>query len=240
MRYLATMLILMAGHVWAQAGELYDAKVTDRTSVTDPAKLIKFAEGQWLAFSLPARDGVRSPCCWKGRWNRMGEVGCALVRKHESYGTRSDSPLTDKVIVYAQIQQGEVARMRVVGEYCPVDAAGEQVVWMGSIDNSVGLEWLDATARSPARGAAAESALHALALHGSVEAGRRLYALAVEPDNALSEEAIFWLGEVDGRMLLELAKDEQHSREVRRQALFWMANSEDENVVETLVELLTR
>lgn len=83
-------------------------------------------------------------------------------------------------------------------------------------------------------------ALHALALHRSVDAGQRLYSIAVEPGNPLSKEAIFWLGEVDGQMLLELARNRQYSREVRRQALFWMANSDDEDTVETLIELLTR
>ena len=56
----------------------------------------------------------------------------------------------------------------------------------------------------------------------------------------LSEEAIFWLGEVNGQMLLKLARNEQHSREVRRHTLFWMANSDDEDTVEGLMELLTR
>ena len=44
-------LALISGQVFAQAGELYDADVTEKTAINDPAKAIKQAEGQWLAFS---------------------------------------------------------------------------------------------------------------------------------------------------------------------------------------------
>jgi HEAT repeat protein len=60
----------------------------------------------------------------------------------------------------------------------------------------------------------------------------------------LAEEAVFAISQLPGetgtRMLLELAKDEQKPREVRRQALFWLANSDDENAVAALADLLTR
>ena len=49
---LGVSLALYAGQGWAQAGELYDAVVTDNTSIADPAKAIEKAESQWLAFSI--------------------------------------------------------------------------------------------------------------------------------------------------------------------------------------------
>ena len=94
-RGMGLSLAVFSSVALAQVGELYDANVTERTTITNPAKVIKAAEGQWLAFSLPVIEGTRSPCCWKGKWNVTGEVGCSLESTHQSYGMNSKSPLAD-------------------------------------------------------------------------------------------------------------------------------------------------
>jgi HEAT repeat protein len=300
------------------------------------------ANGQWLAFTMPVLQGTRSPCCWKGQWgnhgtgneNGMGEVGCSLGKKHQSYGTQSDSALTDNVIVYTRIKNGEAQSMRVVGESCPVDAGGAKVTWIGGVQEDASLDWLESIAESE------DSALYALALHRSTDASNRLQTLAMTENGELSEEAVFWLGEARGNagfealkqllddlpdgktrrqinfalaqndsaaaadllqqisesdrnakqrsdamfwlaqeypqrakplllevvhseqdeelleqavfaisqlpddtgseILLDLARDEKAPRTVRRQALFWLANSDDDKTVAALTELLTR
>ena len=177
---------MAADHAWSEVGGLTGADVTDRTSISDPASVMKHAapehaavqngEGQWIAFSLPVLDETRSPCCWKGRWNGFGEAGCSLERKHESYGTRSDSPLADEFP-----QRSQVLLLEVIGS---------------------------------------------------------------EKDEEVLEQAVFAItqlpGDTGSQMLLDLASDDQYPREVRRQALFWLANSEDENAVAALTELLIR
>lgn len=339
-KWLCLALIILSSHSWARVGELYNAQVTDSTSVTNPADAMEAADGQWLAFSLPALAGSRSPCCWKGKWNGKGEAGCSLERTHQSYGTRSDSPLADNVIVLGQIREGRVHDLRVVGESCPVEANGAQVTWIGGVDNVAGLDWLEDTARSDREDLVGDSALFALALHRSPQAGQRLYTLAKETESDLSEEAIFWLGETRGeqgfkilkqllaelprgdtrrainfalaenntaeaadllfqisksdsdpeqrgeamfwlaeeypqqaqgwllevietekdedvleqavfaisqlpggmgdQLLLEIARNDQASRAVRRQAIFWLAQSDNDSSVAALTELLTR
>ena len=217
-------------------GELYNAEVTGNTSVTNPAKAMKAAEGQWLAFSLPVQDGTRSPCCWKGKWNGTGEAGCSLESKHQSYGTRSDSPLTETVIVFSEIRDGNVLDLRVVGESCPVDANGARVTWIGSVDDSAGLDWLEAVARSGQD----DSALYALALHQNSRAGQRLYSLAKETEGDLSEEAIFWLGESRGKegfkvlrqLLAELPRGDE-----RRAINFALAQNDTPEAAELLFEI---
>ena len=150
---------------------MFNAEVSERTSVANPAKVMKSAEGQWLAFSIPARADTHSPCCWTGKWNGMGEVGCSLEARHQSYGARSDSPLADKLIVFGQIREGEVHKLRVVGESCPVDANGAQVTWIGDVSVAGGLDWLESAARSDSRKSAGGSALFAMALHRDPGAG---------------------------------------------------------------------
>ena len=338
--WLGILLTVFAAQAWAQVGELVNAEVIDRTTLSDPAEAMEAAEGQWLAFEVPAMGGTRSPCCRKGQWNATGEVGCSLENRHQSYGTHSGFPLTDSVIVFSEIRDGQVYRLRVVGETCPVEGNGATVHWLGDVDSKAGLDWLHALAGADSHDRAGAQALHALALHASERAGERLQSLALEADNDLAEEAIFWLGEAraekgfkllknllsklpdgdrrrsinfalsqnntapaaelllaisksdhdpeqragamfwlaqeypqqakgwllevveteqdedvleravfaisqlpdgDGdRLLLQLARNEQVPRHVRRQALFWLANSDNDDSIAALAELLAR
>lgn len=240
MNLLALSLAVFSFHAYAQVGELFNAEVIENTSVINPAKVMKAAEGQWLAFSLPALEGTRSPCCWKGRWNGNGEIGCSLENRHQSYGTRSDAPLAENVIVFGEIRKGQVHNLRVVGESCPVEGDGAQVTWIGKVDNKAGLDWLESIVLSDQRESAGDSALYALALHGSADASERLYELAKEPQGDVSEEAIFWLGEAraeDGfkqleRLLAELPKGER-----RRAINFALSQNDTAEAAELLFEI---
>jgi len=239
-KWLSLVLVILSSHSWAQVGELYNAEVTNNTSVTNPANAMDAADGQWLAFSLPVMAGSRSPCCWKGKWNGMGKAGCSLESEHRSYGTRSDSPLADKVIVLSQVRAGRVHDLHVFGESCPVDANGAQVMWIGSVDNTAGLNWLEETARSDREDSVGDSALFALALHRSPEAGQRLYNLAKETESDLSEQAIFWLGENRGEQgfkKLEQLLAELPSGATRRAINFALAQNNTAEAADLLFEI---
>lgn len=239
-QWLILALVVLSGHAWAQAGALYNADVTANTAATDPAKMINAAEGQWLAFSLPAQEGTRSPCCWKGKWSGMGEAGCSLEKRHQSYGTRSDSPLADNVIVFSQIRESKVHDLRVVGEACPVDAAGARVTWIGNVDDTAGLDWLEDTARSARGEQVGGSALFAIALHRSPAAGQRLYSLAKDTKGNLTGEAIFWLGESRGEQGFELLKQllaELPKGKARREINFALAQNDTQAAADLLFEI---
>lgn len=166
----------------------------------------------------------------------MGEVGCSLQSTHQSYGTRSDSPLADNVIIFGEVRKGQVHDLRVVGAACPVDGDGEQVTWIGNVDDTAGLDWLEAAARTDEHG----SALYALALHRSEDAGDRLYSLAMEGDGDLSEEAIFWLGEAranEGFKSLKRLLAELPRGEVRRQINFALSQNNSPEAAELLFEI---
>jgi HEAT repeat protein len=170
----------------------------------------------------------------------MGEAGCSLESEHRSYGTRSDSPLADKVIVLSQVRAGRVHDLHVFGESCPVDANGAQVMWIGSVDNTAGLNWLEETARSDREDSVGDSALFALALHRSPEAGQRLYNLAKETESDLSEQAIFWLGENRGEQgfkKLEQLLAELPSGATRRAINFALAQNNTAEAADLLFEI---
>ncbi len=243
-QFAGVVLALLTGTAWAQVGGLTNAEVVEKTSISDPAKAMQTAQGQWIAFSVPVVEGTRSPCCWHGQWGNFREVGCSLEKQHESYGTSSDSPLTENVIAYARVTDGEVRSLRIVGEQCPVEGDGARVTWIGSVDSTASLNWLEAVARSNDHDSMDYSALYVMSLHASKDAGERLYSLTKEPNGELAEEAVFAISQLPGdpgtQMLLELAMDAQRPREIRRQALFWLANSDDDEAVAALADLLTR
>ncbi|MGD9021315.1 MAG: hypothetical protein PVF46_05915, partial [Lysobacterales bacterium] len=70
-----------------------------------------------------------------------------------------------------------------------------------------------------------------------------LEAVRGERDEEVLDEAIFAISQLPGksgsRMLLDIARDADAPRDARRQALFWLAQSDDEEALEELAALLT-
>ncbi len=74
--------------------------------------------------------------------------------------------------------------------------------------------------------------------------GWLLEVIKTEQDEDVLEQAVFAISQLPDdsgdKILLDLARDDQTPREVRRQALFWLANSDNDSSVAALAELLTR
>ena len=68
--------------------------------------------------------------------------------------------------------------------------------------------------------------------------------LETEQDEDVLEQAVFAISQLpDGagdQALLELAQNKRASHAVRRQAIFWLAQSDNDSSVAALTELLTR
>jgi hypothetical protein len=103
------------------------------------------------------------------------------------------------------------------------------VTWIGSIDNTAGLDWLEDVARAKGQGSTGDSALMALALHRSSEAGGRLHTLAQETHGDNAGMVIFWLGESRGEQGFEILKQllaELPKGDTRRQINFALAQNQ--------------
>ena len=80
----------------------------------------------------------------------------------------------------------------------------------------------------------------------SPEVAEKLIVEVIESERneEVLEQAVFAMSqlppETSGPMLLALAQDKNAPRKARRQALFWLANSDDEESVSALTEILTR
>lgn len=238
------LLVLVTSMAWGQPGGLTNAEISDRESVSDPAKMMREVEGDWLAFSIPVMEGTRQPCCWQGKWNSsqhaLQEVGCHLGRQMQSYGSHSGSPLADKVIVYMEIGDGQVNALRVLGEQCPVDGGGVRVTWIGQVDEKAGLDWLEKLAHTSDTEAVAGTALYALSMHEGREATERLTAMALQTDGELQSEAIFWLGEGRGAGGLEALKQllaDLPRGDARREINFALSLNGTDEAIELLSDI---
>ena len=85
---------------------------------------------------------------------------------------------------------------------------------------------------------------NSLAAYGSLDFHEPLAPLiGSERDPEVLEQAVFAVSQLPSEqataMLLDLAGDGGMPREVRRQALFWLAHSDDDKAVEALADLLT-
>lgn len=232
-------LALFSSAALAQVPSLDNAEVEDQTSFSNPAKAVQKTGSGWVAMELPAIEGTRSPCCWQGNWTSQREIGCRLDKDYHSYGTSSESPLEDSVIVYARAEQGQVKQLRITGAHCPVDAGGQQVTWIGETDDDDALDWLQSLAGSEPEDVA-HTSLWAMALHASNKAGDHLYSLARDPDAELAEQAIFWLGEARGQAgyeRLEDLLDELPTGETRRHINFALSQNSSEQAVELLSDI---
>ncbi len=237
---IALALAAVAGAAQAQVGGLFDADVEERTEITDPAEAVGQIDHGWLAFSIPAIEGTRSPCCWKGNWKHNTEIGCSLERDSQSYGTMSTSPVEDHVIAYVSIAGGKAQKLRVVGEQCPMDGSGQPVTWIGKTDNRDSLDWLDGLVREAASDGLRHSALWALALHADEGAGERLQALAHETRGDLAEESIFWLGEARGEAGYEVLQnllDALPNGDTRRHINFALSQNTSEPAIRLLTDI---
>lgn len=235
-KWLVLSLAVLGSAAWAQVGELYNADVIANDRISDPAKAVSTAEGQWLAFSMPVLEGTHSPCCWTSRRGIAKEFGCSLDSRHTSFGTRSDSPLTDAVIVYSKINDGKAHSLRVFGEQCPLDGNDAQVTWLGAVDQEKALDYLEDVARKNRH----DSALYALALHRDDDAARRLYSLARDSDAKHGSEAIFWLGEARGEQgfkFLERLLGELPRGERRREINFALSQNDSPEAAELLLQI---
>lgn len=234
------VVALFAGSAFAAPAALSNAEVIEQLSITDPAKAVHTVADGWLAMELPAIEGTRTSCCWSGNWKNRNQTGCSLDKDARSYGTTSHSPLEDTIIAYVKVDSGEVSRLKVTGEHCPMDGGGQTLTWIGGTDSKDALDFLESLARTGSKKNVRHPALWAMALHADDGANKRLFALAREKDGELAEQSIFWLGDARGQAgyeMLEDLLDELPVGDTRRHINFALSQNSSDEAVELLSDI---
>jgi hypothetical protein len=206
---------------------LSDARVEILEGSSPRAALARAADGDWLAWSVPALAGAEQLCCWNGGRAR----GCSLGREPNGWGNSSDAPAPARpgeLIVFARVERHAVTALRAMARGCPVDGAGRQVLWLGAVAPEASLELL--TGLVERGGELGETALAAVAHHAGAGADALLERRALDRSLAgeAREQALFWAGNARGEAGYRLVcrvLDSEPDEELRQHALFALTQS---------------
>lgn len=182
----------------------------------DPLSDARRGASGWVSYSVPLA-GTQGPCCYDS-WRR-GEPKqrvCSLEGAgHDgmfgTIGGRERPPQTTDLHMYLRLERGEVRQLLAVGGDCPVDAGDAPVRVLDGVTPAASAALLLGLVESR-RGDLADEALQALALHDRVGTDA----------------------------LLALARDAKRAPAARRQALFWLGQSEDPRALAEIESILTR
>jgi hypothetical protein len=200
-----------------------NARIETRTLTGSLSDAIRAAapgrDPAWVAYGVRGTE-KRMVCCWNsvGQWkNRPCRSGCALEgRKDGGFSITDEGECggSRDLRVLFRVADGKIGKIRALSDVCPLDAGNLRVVWLEGVDGAKSAAFLEE--RIAAKGDSwdddgdDEQALAALAMHGDPAADAALRRF-VAPGG---------------------------SRELRKQAAFWLGNSRGSSGYETLMTFL--
>lgn len=166
----------------------------------------------WNSWEAPAGSSGQRACCYSFRnGNIAGSEGCRLDTGDDGVTIDSDcDPLSDKLRIYVLVDGGNVKEIRALSAACPVSASTPVRAHAGKSADA-SIAWLDRYARQGTR--LADEAVTAIAMHQDSAA---LIALT------------------------SMIEDPARGMDIREQALFWLAQSDDENAFRYIDGILSQ
>ncbi len=220
------LTIIAFGHATAQPFTNLQTQIVPE----DLSTYLKQHDDGWFAYSVPAQSNTRSMCCYdKGK-----QAVCDLTTRNYGYGSSSDSPYTDNVNVFVQLNDGEVEQIMPIGDHCDVKAEGLTVAWLTDVSNNQSIQWLQQQAIQS--GDDHNGSMYVLGLHQGDEAAEALMDLAEDNAGEYSEQAVFWLGQrqSDGYQYLAELYESLPVGDVRRKLNFALSQNHTDEAVALL------
>ena len=170
----------------------------------------------WSSWAVKAAPGARNWCCFTNFGNSAER--CNLDAREQSYGSRDHSS-TDKIRLYAKVDAGKLAQLRVFGASCPVDS-NSPVTDLGELDAKPSLAWLDQGMTQEKL--SADTLLAAMAMHEQADSYLRGYALG-HKSAKVRGQSWFWrtqvpVAGVENEALAQLSRESAGS--VHEQIVF--------------------
>lgn len=191
------LLVATASALPAQPLDLANGSVSF-ASAADPADVLRGLEdgARWLGWSVPAVSS-HEICCMHGKGRRR----CRLEEGNRGFSVFDAPPGAParELMVLLRWEDGRATDLLALSENCPLDARGQEILWLEGVEPEASLELLRQMALTAGEDLQGQ-ALPALAHHAGPRAEGILEELAGAPHGLeLREKAIFWLGEARGR-----------------------------------------
>ena len=253
-RRVTTILLFTAvAGLGAQQPTIQNGRVETRT-VTSIGREVSAvgasASPVWVAWSVPMVAGDRSLCStWSDGYTVVR--GETLEPRNDSRPPQFPAPTGParleagtSLVVFARLLNGQVERIRTIGDDCQVDAGGTTIHWLTGVTPGESLQYLDSLTRAESLnvGAArrvAESAVTAIALHREAGADAILDRLTgPSAADALRRQAASGLGAHRGAhgfdRLMGLIRDERN-RDLRRHFVSALSQNADGRAMDALL-----
>jgi hypothetical protein len=248
-----SLMLLSIAPLAAGQPQITNGRVESRAVATTLEREVRESgarqsEPLWIGYGVPAREGDDRTCCWSG--DRAGDccTGCRLEPGVASavVSFRQDArpiPLErgDMVFVLYRVEKGEVDRIRMFSEDCPLDAGGRVVQWLTGVREEDSVSFLSTFLSKSASNPLVDSALAVLAMHRAPAALDRLLTSARDGATThLRGQALFWLAHRAGDQAVQtisnaIANDPE--TEVKRRAVFALSQLPKDQGVPLLIQL---
>jgi len=149
----------------------------------------------WHVWQVQGSEDGASACCYRWRNRTSSKQGCDLDGQHGGSITVGDCDIEgDQISVYVRMKAGKVTKIRALTSDCPVTTS-TPVNDMGVVSNGASVAWL--LRQVDAETHVFEDAIAAISMHAGDEAFTALTTLVEDRDSSrnLREQALFWLAQ---------------------------------------------
>ncbi|HKY03787.1 MAG TPA: HEAT repeat domain-containing protein [Blastocatellia bacterium] len=192
----------------------------------------------WTAYAFDVRPGVAVDYYGEGRTFRghtTNDSGVS-ISIGETDGVRIETRNVGVFLLHDAASAG-ISRIEVYNLDRPREYSGYPVYWLGRASNQESLELLRGLTQSGQANRNAERATMAIGLHDDPRVGGLLKELVQNSQvEKVRTSAVFWLGQFgdESPYLADLARNEQESIELRKQAVFALGISKDTSAFQHL------
>jgi hypothetical protein len=243
-------LLVTVSTAWAQPrlsnGELRPAALSGPLTRAFLESVVAKTDTAWVGYAAPVVPGDRRLCCWNS--DSMGCCdGCRLERGTSdtsiSRGIDKPVPLEGSKIFFVlfRVERGEVSRIRMFSEDCPLDGGGLTMHWLANVRPADSVALLASFSSGQTSNRLATDSLSALAMHQEPAALDRLIAAARGGETThVRGQALFWLAQRAGDKAIgviseAIARDPE--TEVKRRAVFALSQLPKEEGVPLLIQV---